>query len=110
MQLSELKEELEAAQSPIMRQVFAVLFPFGPAWNSGELSSLDRTFFVPFWGPGVRQGLSDEGRVHNVPIPNAGRELCRFAFSSMRFMPGDEALGDRKTRVECTALLLGVLL
>lgn len=36
VQLSELKEELEAAQSPIMRQVFAVLFPFGPAWNSGE--------------------------------------------------------------------------
>ncbi|KAI0733643.1 Zinc/iron permease [Fomitopsis betulina] len=34
VQLSALKEELEAAQSPIMRQVFAVLFPFGPAWNS----------------------------------------------------------------------------
>ncbi|KAJ8468179.1 hypothetical protein ONZ51_g9801 [Trametes cubensis] len=34
-QLSALKEELEAAQSPIMRQVFSWLFPFGPGWNSG---------------------------------------------------------------------------
>ncbi|KZT73638.1 Zinc/iron permease [Daedalea quercina L-15889] len=34
VQLSKLKEELEAAQSPIMRQVFAWLFPFGPGWNS----------------------------------------------------------------------------
>jgi len=34
VQLSELKQELEAAQSPIMRQVFAWLFPFGPGWNS----------------------------------------------------------------------------
>ncbi|KAI0360015.1 Zinc/iron permease [Trametes cingulata] len=33
-QLSALKEELEAAQSPIMRQVFSWLFPFGPGWNS----------------------------------------------------------------------------
>ncbi|KAH9856565.1 Zinc/iron permease [Lenzites betulinus] len=33
-QLSALKEELEAEQSPIMRQVFAWLFPFGPGWNS----------------------------------------------------------------------------
>ncbi|KIP11207.1 hypothetical protein PHLGIDRAFT_114862 [Phlebiopsis gigantea 11061_1 CR5-6] len=34
-QLGALKAELEAAQSPIMRQVFAWLFPFGPGWNSG---------------------------------------------------------------------------
>ncbi|TFK84254.1 Zinc/iron permease [Polyporus arcularius HHB13444] len=33
-QLSALKEELEAAQSPIMRTVFSWLFPFGPGWNS----------------------------------------------------------------------------
>ncbi|KAH9902887.1 Zinc/iron permease [Cubamyces lactineus] len=33
-QLGALKEELEAAQSPIMRQVFSWLFPFGPGWNS----------------------------------------------------------------------------
>ncbi|GJE88596.1 ZIP family metal transporter [Phanerochaete sordida] len=32
--LGSLKEELEAAESPIMRQIFAWLFPFGPAWNS----------------------------------------------------------------------------
>ncbi|OJT15556.1 hypothetical protein TRAPUB_6531 [Trametes pubescens] len=32
--LGALKEELEAEQSPIMRQVFAWLFPFGPGWNS----------------------------------------------------------------------------
>ncbi|KAI0649363.1 ZIP-like iron-zinc transporter [Trametes meyenii] len=32
--LGVLKEELEAAQSPIMRQVFSWLFPFGPGWNS----------------------------------------------------------------------------
>ena len=30
-------EELEAAQSPVMRTVFAWLFPFGPGWNSGAL-------------------------------------------------------------------------
>ena len=35
-QLGALKEELESAQSPIMRTVFAWLFPFGPGWNSGE--------------------------------------------------------------------------
>ncbi|KZT02596.1 Zinc/iron permease [Laetiporus sulphureus 93-53] len=33
-QLNTLKRELEEAQSPIMRQVFAWLFPFGPGWNS----------------------------------------------------------------------------
>ncbi|OCH94394.1 Zinc/iron permease [Obba rivulosa] len=33
-QLGALKRELEAAQSPVMRQVFAWLFPFGPGWNS----------------------------------------------------------------------------
>lgn len=36
-QLSALKEELESAQSPIMRTVFSWLFPFGPGWNSGTL-------------------------------------------------------------------------
>ncbi|KAJ7364293.1 ZIP-like iron-zinc transporter [Mycena albidolilacea] len=29
-----LKSALEAEQSPLMRNVFAWLFPFGPAWNS----------------------------------------------------------------------------
>ncbi|KAF9036248.1 ZIP zinc transporter-domain-containing protein [Panaeolus papilionaceus] len=33
-QLGHLKETLEAQHSPIMRTVFAWLFPFGPAWNS----------------------------------------------------------------------------
>ncbi|KAI0084036.1 ZIP zinc transporter-domain-containing protein [Irpex rosettiformis] len=33
-QLSVLKTELEEGQSPIMRQVFSWLFPFGPGWNS----------------------------------------------------------------------------
>ncbi|OSD06422.1 Zinc/iron permease [Trametes coccinea BRFM310] len=32
--LGALKEVLEAVQSPIMRQVFSWLFPFGPGWNS----------------------------------------------------------------------------
>ncbi|KAF5341754.1 hypothetical protein D9611_001817 [Ephemerocybe angulata] len=32
--LSALKEALEEDASPVMRKVFAVLFPFGPAWNS----------------------------------------------------------------------------
>ncbi|KAJ7261763.1 ZIP zinc transporter-domain-containing protein [Mycena haematopus] len=32
--LSLLKSTLESQQSPLMRQVFAWLFPFGPAWNS----------------------------------------------------------------------------
>ncbi|KAJ6513005.1 ZIP-like iron-zinc transporter [Mycena sanguinolenta] len=32
--LSLLKSTLEAEQSPLMRKVFAWLFPFGPAWNS----------------------------------------------------------------------------
>ena len=38
-QLSALKHELEANQSPIMRTVFSFLFPFGPGWNSGALDS-----------------------------------------------------------------------
>ncbi|KAH8099978.1 Zinc/iron permease [Cristinia sonorae] len=33
-QLGKLKDALEDEQSPIMRQVFAWLFPFGPGWNS----------------------------------------------------------------------------
>jgi len=33
--LSALKTGIEENESPIMRQVFAWLFPFGPAWNSG---------------------------------------------------------------------------
>ena len=39
-QLSVLKHELEEAQSPVMRQVFAWLFPFGPGWNSGAGSPI----------------------------------------------------------------------
>ena len=35
-QLNSLKHALEAGQSPIMRRVFGVLFPFGPGANSGE--------------------------------------------------------------------------
>ncbi|KAI0703453.1 ZIP zinc transporter-domain-containing protein [Cytidiella melzeri] len=33
-QLSSLKAALEEGESPIMRQIFSWLFPFGPAWNS----------------------------------------------------------------------------
>ena len=33
--LSAIKEEVEEGSSPLMRQVFAWLFPFGPGWNSG---------------------------------------------------------------------------
>ncbi|KAG6919179.1 hypothetical protein DXG01_008477 [Tephrocybe rancida] len=33
-QLSALKEAAEEGESPLLRQVFAWLFPFGPAWNS----------------------------------------------------------------------------
>jgi len=33
-QLSALKKKITEDESPLMRQVFAVLFPFGPAWNS----------------------------------------------------------------------------
>ncbi|KAI9461568.1 ZIP-like iron-zinc transporter [Lactarius psammicola] len=32
--LSALKKEIAGDESPVLRQVFAVLFPFGPAWNS----------------------------------------------------------------------------
>jgi solute carrier family 39 (zinc transporter), member 7 len=32
--LSALKNALDEQESPIMRKVFAWLFPFGPAWNS----------------------------------------------------------------------------
>lgn len=34
--LSTLKIAVEDEESPIMRQVFAWLFPFGPGWNSGK--------------------------------------------------------------------------
>lgn len=34
--LSALKIAVEDEESPIMRQVFAWLFPFGPGWNSGK--------------------------------------------------------------------------
>lgn len=42
-QLSSLKEELESTASPVMRQVFAWLFPFGPGWNSGAHVCLRRS-------------------------------------------------------------------
>lgn len=32
--LSALKHSLEEDESPLLRKIFAVLFPFGPAWNS----------------------------------------------------------------------------
>ncbi|KAF9643968.1 ZIP-like iron-zinc transporter [Thelephora ganbajun] len=32
--LSKIKVELEEGESPLLRQIFAVLFPFGPGWNS----------------------------------------------------------------------------
>ncbi|KAG5652160.1 hypothetical protein H0H81_006045 [Sphagnurus paluster] len=32
--LSALKEAVEEGESPVLRQIFAWLFPFGPAWNS----------------------------------------------------------------------------
>ncbi|TFK23648.1 ZIP-like iron-zinc transporter [Coprinopsis marcescibilis] len=32
--LSALHDALEEEQSPILRQIFGVLFPFGPAWNA----------------------------------------------------------------------------
>lgn len=47
-QLSALKEELEAAQSPIMRTVFSWLFPFGPGWNSGASRLLSLRLQYPF--------------------------------------------------------------
>lgn len=34
LKLSKLKNALDERESPIMRTVFAWLFPFGPAWNS----------------------------------------------------------------------------
>ncbi|OJA19981.1 hypothetical protein AZE42_04211 [Rhizopogon vesiculosus] len=40
--LSALKIAVEEKESPIMRQVFAWLFPFGPGWNAGKWS--------PYWG------------------------------------------------------------
>jgi hypothetical protein len=40
--LSALKAKIEEQQSPIMRQVFAWLFPFGPAWNSGMRVSFSK--------------------------------------------------------------------
>ena len=33
--LSSVKASVEEQQSPLMRQVFAYLFPFGPGWNAG---------------------------------------------------------------------------
>ncbi|THV07234.1 ZIP-like iron-zinc transporter [Dendrothele bispora CBS 962.96] len=33
-QLSSLKLAMEEGESPVMRKIFAWLFPFGPAWNS----------------------------------------------------------------------------
>lgn len=35
--LSDLKRAVEDNESPIMRQVFSWLFPFGPGWNAGPL-------------------------------------------------------------------------
>jgi solute carrier family 39 (zinc transporter), member 7 len=35
--LGALKEDIEAGESPVMRKVFNVLFPFSSAgWNAGE--------------------------------------------------------------------------
>jgi solute carrier family 39 (zinc transporter), member 7 len=45
-QLGALKEQLEEGESPVLRQVFAWLFPFGPAWNSGMCSEVGGVGFV----------------------------------------------------------------
>jgi zinc transporter 7 len=37
--LSALRVAIEEKESPIMRQVFAWLFPFGPAWNSSTYAA-----------------------------------------------------------------------
>ena len=40
-QLSAIKEEVEEGSSPVMRQVFAWLFPFeSPGWNAGAFLSV----------------------------------------------------------------------
>lgn len=33
--LSKIKDVLEEGESPLLRQLFGILFPFGPGWNSG---------------------------------------------------------------------------
>ena len=45
--LSAIKEDVEAGESPIMRRVFAVLFPFESAgWNAGKPA-----VFFSVWKP-----------------------------------------------------------
>lgn len=49
--LSALKIAIEEKESPVMRQVFAWLFPFGPGWNAGKcfkISLMERFFNVAF--------------------------------------------------------------
>ncbi|KAG6374379.1 ZIP zinc transporter-domain-containing protein [Boletus reticuloceps] len=46
--LNHLKHVVEDDQSPIMRQVFAWLFPFGPGWNAGLLFVLVPNFILAF--------------------------------------------------------------
>ncbi|KAH9972064.1 ZIP zinc transporter-domain-containing protein [Lactifluus volemus] len=53
-QLSALKEEIAGDESPLLRQVFRLLFPFGPGWNSGERCCDLRTqgfLILAFCGP-----------------------------------------------------------
>src|SRR6267154_2888745 len=51
--LSALKIAVEETESPVMRQVFAWLFPFGPGWNSGKGSPV-------YWNVYLMQPLSDQ--------------------------------------------------
>lgn len=51
--LSALKIAVEEKESPIMRQVFAWLFPFGPGWNAGKWSPVQ-------WSVSLMQPLSDQ--------------------------------------------------
>ncbi|CDO74899.1 hypothetical protein BN946_scf184988.g6 [Trametes cinnabarina] len=74
-QLSALKEEIEAAQSPIMRQVFSWLFPFGPGWNS-----------VSLLAPTVRRKADHVARaLHDCRRQTSS--LCRVPNFILAFIP-----------------------
>jgi hypothetical protein len=60
--LSALKKTLDEQESPIMRTVFAWLFPFGPAWNS-----ILGTFYISSSVICLFHALSELNGVYSVP-------------------------------------------
>lgn len=80
-QLSILKIALQEEESPVMRQIFAFLFPFGPAWNS-----ILGTFYISSYAPSFSRVCTNRVLIHTCYFILAG---CRVPNFILAFIPAE---------------------